>query len=88
MKAGDLKKRLRWFDKGAAAFSQVFPDALTFLGPSASPHYACPECAEPDADGLNYKVQLFPRAAVQQATGLTIFEINDEFPRVAPGSDL
>lgn len=66
MKAGDLEKRLRWFDRGAAAFSQVFPDALAFLGPNASPHYVCPECAEPDASGQNYKVQLFSRTAVQR----------------------
>lgn len=66
MKAGEVEKRLRWFDRGAAAFAQVFPDALAHLGPNAPRHYVCPECAEPDAAGQNYRVQLFPRTAVQR----------------------
>jgi hypothetical protein len=66
VKAGDLEKKLRWFDRGAAAFSLVFPNALDFLGTTASPHYVCPECAEPDATDRNYRVQLFPRTAVQR----------------------
>jgi len=66
VKADDLQKKLRWFDRGAAAFSQVFPNALDLLGPNASPHYVCPECAEPDAADQNYRVQLFPRTAVQR----------------------
>ncbi len=60
-----LATKLRWFDRGAAAFAQVFPDALSPLGTNASPHYVCPQCAEPDAAGERYRVQLFPRTAVQ-----------------------
>lgn len=60
-----LATKLRWFDRGAAAFAQVFPDALSPLGPDPAPHYVCPQCAEPDASGQRYRVQLFPRSAVE-----------------------
>lgn len=56
--------KLRWFDRGAAAFAQLFPDALAHLGPDPSPQYVCPQCPEPDASGQHYRVQLFPRTAV------------------------
>jgi len=60
-----LATKLRWFDRGAAAFSQASPEALSHLGPEAPPYYVCPECPEADAAGRFYRVQLFPRAAVQ-----------------------
>ena len=60
-----IEKKLRWFDRGAAAFTQVFPDALAHLGPDPPPQYVCPQCPERDASGSRYRVQLFPRTAVQ-----------------------
>lgn len=56
---GDVVTKLRWFDRGAVAFAQVFPDAYPEF-----PHYVCPVCPEPNATGQHYRVQLFPRAAV------------------------
>lgn len=61
-----MATELRWFDRGAAAFAQVFPDVLAPLGPDPAPHYVCPQCAEPDACGHRYRVQLFPRSAVER----------------------
>jgi hypothetical protein len=60
-----IATKLRWFDRGAAALVQVFPDALAPLGPDPAPHYVCPQCAEPDASGQRYRVQLFPRSAIE-----------------------
>lgn len=61
-----IDTKLRWFDRGAAAFAQAFPDALTLLGSDPAPHYVCPQCAEPDPCGRQYRVQLFPRSAVER----------------------
>jgi len=60
-----LATKLRWFDRGAAAFAQAFPGALAHLGPDPAPHYVCPQCPKPDASGQQYRVQLFPRSAIE-----------------------
>lgn len=60
----DMARKRRWFERGAAAFRHAFPKALTFLGGNPPPHYACPECAEPDKSGLELRVRLLPKSAL------------------------
>lgn len=64
--------KLRWFDQGAAAFAQLFPESLAQSGAPPPPLYVCPLCAEPDETGKNFRVQLFQRSAV--AAGLLTAE--------------
>ena len=60
----DMLKKLRWFYRGAEAFRRAYPDALAILGGDPPPHYACPECAEPDESGRRYRIRLLSRSAV------------------------
>ena len=40
--------KLRWFDRGARALAQSFPNGLDHLGTNLSPLYICPLCIELD----------------------------------------
>ncbi len=55
--------KLRWFDQGAAAFAQTFPDRADAF-PEGGPFYLCPLCIRPDAREGTSKAFLFPRSTV------------------------
>jgi hypothetical protein len=60
-----LATKLRWFDRGATAFAQTFPDALSHLGPEPPPpYYLCPACPRFDSATKRYPVYLHTRSAV------------------------
>jgi hypothetical protein len=45
--AVSLETKLRWFDRGAAAFEKFAPGVVEQAkGPGAAPHYVCPVCVE------------------------------------------
>lgn len=58
-----LETKLRWFDQGATAFAQTFPDRVAEF-PDGGPFYVCPLCIRPDARQGTSRAFLFPRAAV------------------------
>src|SRR5688572_916542 len=59
--------RLQWFQRGAAAFTQLFPGSFPELGPEPPPVYVCPLCVSTDAAGVQ-TFRVFPRAAVVERT--------------------
>jgi hypothetical protein len=59
--------RLRWFDKGATAFAQLFPESFPELGPKPPPVYVCPLCVSTNFAGVQI-FRAFPRAAVAERT--------------------
>ncbi len=59
--------RLDWFQRGAAAFTQLFPESFPELGPEPPPVYVCPLCVSTDVAGVQ-TFRVFPRAAVAERT--------------------
>lgn len=59
--------RLHWFERGAAAFAQLFPESFPELGPEPPPVYVCPLCVSTDGSGVQ-TFRAFPREAVAERT--------------------
>jgi len=54
MASVSLETKLRWFDRGAAAFEKSFPGVIEKAAPGVGPMYVCPVCD-----------RAFPREAVE-----------------------
>jgi hypothetical protein len=54
--------KLRWFDIGAAAFAETFPQRVADL--EGGPFYVCPLCIQLEESGRTFSTLLYPRQCV------------------------